>query len=287
MKKFKFLGLLSVFSLLFTCFWYCDFINWLTYVWNITNNDTSSVYYTTFGDIWFPDVDSLFCIYVKSANTQYTLSIGSNLDNIRLRRSDFWCFYYWEWSQSIYLTITNSNWNAGVVFDFDIYSLPFDFSIISWDPVVDMSVVKDWVIDDYSIPYDKKLNLYLDSNIDYTFNQWVSYSFELESVWWICTWWLSTLYINDIRHQSMPFIYVNIPEEFNWDYSTWINDFTIDVEWYNTDSNYIAWIIDTQKNKPSQSDFNNIITEIIPLFVPWLVIILFIYFVFRFLKKIF
>lgn len=122
----------------------------------------------------------------------------------------------------------------------------------------------------------------------YCLNNWLCPSNEC--TWWNSSWWIawsSALYINGINHQSAPLIDITIPEEFDWDY-TWNNElFELDVKWYNTDSDYIAWIINTQKSTPSNDDFNNIITWLIPLFVPWLVIILFITFVFRFLKKLF
>ena len=43
----------------------------------------------------------------------------------------------------------------------------------------------------------------------------------------------------------------------------------------------------TQKEIPNEIDFNNTVSVLLPLFVPGLVLILFIYFIFRLLKKIF
>lgn len=106
---------------------------------------------------------------------------------------------------------------------------------------------------------------------------------------WLCweiSTWLSTLYINDIRHESKPFIYINIPEEINWDYTWDIEQISIDVEGYNKDTDYINSVISSQISKPTSEDLWNLI-NVVTKFVPWLVIILFIYFVFRFIKKIF
>lgn len=97
----------------------------------------------------------------------------------------------------------------------------------------------------------------------------------------------SALFINDIQHIGNSIIDITIPEEINWDYyNTW-DIFELNVSWYNVDTEYIANIIENQKTYPSDVDFNNIITDLIPKFIPWLVIILFLYFVFRFVKKIF
>ena len=102
---------------------------------------------------------------------------------------------------------------------------------------------------------------------------------------WDVQW--SALFINDIQHIWAPLINITIPEEFEWNY-TWSNDeFDLDVVWYNVDTEYIDWIIRTQKTTPDSYDFNNIVSNLIPLFVPWLVIVLFLWFIFRFIKKIF
>lgn len=97
----------------------------------------------------------------------------------------------------------------------------------------------------------------------------------------------SNLVINDIWHESKPFIYVNIPEEIDWDYTGNSYSFTLDVGGYNTDSDYIAWIITTQKSVPDSEDFRSIVINLVPLLVPWFVIILFLYFIFRLIKKLF
>ena len=103
------------------------------------------------------------------------------------------------------------------------------------------------------------------------------------------SWWVSSLYINDILHVGAPFIYMDIPQEIGWDYvyTQWWTNMIIDVEWYNVDYDKIEGIVNTQSYTPDEYDLNSIITNVIPLFVPWLVIILFIYFIFRLIKKIF
>jgi len=102
---------------------------------------------------------------------------------------------------------------------------------------------------------------------------------------WDVQW--SSLFINNIQHIWAPLININIPEEISWDYTSSTGSFDLDVEGYNVDADYIEWVINIQNSKPTTEDFNKIITQVIPLFVPWLVIILFIYFVFKFIKKIF
>lgn len=102
---------------------------------------------------------------------------------------------------------------------------------------------------------------------------------------WDIQW--SALFINNIQHIWKPIINITIPQEINWDYTTTWDLFDLSVVWYNVDYDKIEWVINTQSTIPTKDDFNKIVSEVIPLFVPWLIIILFIYFVFRFIKKIF
>ena len=81
--------------------------------------------------------------------------------------------------------------------------------------------------------------------------------------------------------------YVYLPEYlgYNYEYSNWSDlDFTV---WVATDTWYINNINAIQNSKPSQWDLNKLVSEVLPLFVPWLAVILLLYFIFRFIKKIF
>lgn len=103
---------------------------------------------------------------------------------------------------------------------------------------------------------------------------------------WTWTNW-SALFVNNIQHLWKPIINITIPDEISWDYNSTWDLFDLSVVGYNQDSDYIESIINLQNTKPTEDDFNKIVSEIIPLFVPWLLIIAFIYFIFRFIRKIF
>lgn len=148
-------------------------------------------------------------------------------------------------------------------------------------------LVYDWILSSETFINTWWFSVYIPDNM-YSYSNWT-----LNVIWWECTWnvnyswnW-SELFINEIQHPSAPIINITIPEEFDWSY-TW-NDETYDVSisWYNVDTQYIDWIIRNQTTLPNDVDFNNIVKFLLPAFVPWLVIILFLVFVFRFLKKIF
>ena len=102
---------------------------------------------------------------------------------------------------------------------------------------------------------------------------------------WDISW--SSLYINDIQHISSENIIITIPSEISWDYTWDDTNFELTISWYNVDPEYIEWVINSQNALPTKDDLNNIVSYLIPLFVPWLIIILFIYFVFKLIKKVF
>lgn len=112
------------------------------------------------------------------------------------------------------------------------------------------------------------------------------------SWWWSCncpSGWVSNLFINDIFHPWAFNVVINIPEEIDRDYaytSSWQN-FNLDVVWYNVDYTKVQDQIDIQSFKPSDEDLSIIVSQVLPLFIPWLVIILFLYFIFKFIRKIF
>lgn len=120
--------------------------------------------------------------------------------------------------------------------------------------------------------------------IDSCNSEYCELNWLCEVIWWS---WSSTLYINDVRHESAPFIYVNIPEEFKRDYLTWEQEFTINVEWLNGDQDYINWIIDVNSYRPSSEDFTQTFVWWLTLIFPYIIITAVILFIRRFIRKIF
>lgn len=128
----------------------------------------------------------------------------------------------------------------------------------------------------------------LESEIDnqYCEDHWYCPLINSWDIIWSWDNW-SALFINEIQHPSAPLINITIPEEFDWTYTWDEEEYDVVVNWYNVDTEYIDWIIRNQTTLPDKTDFNKAISELVPLLVPWLVIILFLYFVFRSIKKIF
>ena len=266
------LVILAIVSVFIACT-EADYLDWLTYIWNISNTDTNSVYTTTFWTIWYPDQTSLFCIHVNDDNndTLYTLSVWAT-NNIRLRRADFWCFYYSAWSQTATIVISNSNWNWWVAFDFDIYKLSTDFSITSWNP---------WYT---SLQCQTEYNLIPISSVD---QNYCTTNNLCPSNGWVCSslTGVSTLYINDILHVWSPFIYMNIPEEIGWDYAytQWGTNMFIDIEWYNVDYDKMHEILEVQNYKPTSEDFSQVVSNLTP-YVKILVFVLFVFIIWKWIK---
>ena len=120
--------------------------------------------------------------------------------------------------------------------------------------------------------------------IDSCNSEYCELNWLCETIWWS---WSSTLYINDVWHEAAPFIYVNIPDEIKRDYLTWINEFTINVEWLNGDQDYINWIIDVNSYRPTSEDFTQTFVWWLTLIFPYIIITAVILFIRRFIRKIF
>lgn len=114
---------------------------------------------------------------------------------------------------------------------------------------------------------------------------WLISPSDCPSSWtWDIMW--SSFWVNNRQVLWWRNIFLYLPDFLNWDYTYIDEDLEINVE-NEWNYEYMQGVIDNQTTLPNKTDLNNIITGIIPLFVPWLIIILFIYFIFRFIKKVF
>lgn len=102
---------------------------------------------------------------------------------------------------------------------------------------------------------------------------------------WNVQW--SALYVNDIQHLGKPNIFINIPDVIDWDYISTGDDFTLNVSGYAVDTEYIEWVIAVNSYQPTSEDFTNIFVSGLTLVFPYIVIVLFIVFIRKLIKKIF
>jgi len=213
---------------------------------------------------------------------------------------DFYCFtnvnncsqlWYnvWTWNQNA--TTMPTNYNPSLYWQPDAYG----FCVDKWTKVgfwrsttCDIQVTKiKWSLMS-SLECQSEYSLIPVSSVDQNYCE----TNNLCPSCSVCPdwdWSLTDLYINNILHVWAPTILMNIPEEIDWDYAytSWWNIMNIDVVGYNVDYEKMQETIDIQNYKPSNEDLSNVITNVIPLFVPWLCIILLLYFIFKFIKKIF
>lgn len=101
---------------------------------------------------------------------------------------------------------------------------------------------------------------------------------------WDLQW--SALYINNIQHLWKPNIFITIPEEINWDYTSEWDDFDLIVSGYNVDAEYIEWVINKQNYIPTTEDLTEVFSNL-GSFGGLLVVCLFVILVFYMFKKIF
>lgn len=96
----------------------------------------------------------------------------------------------------------------------------------------------------------------------------------------------SNIYINNILHPWRQFVNIEIPDYITWDYSVGDDDFNLYV-WSGYDVDYIESVIDINSYRPTSDDFTNVFVSGLTLVMPYIVIVLFIIFVRKLLKRIF
>ena len=103
-----------------------------------------------------------------------------------------------------------------------------------------------------------------------------------EALSWDTQW--SALYINEIQHNSAWIINITIPEEISWDYTWDEENFYLQVNGYNVDTEYIDSIIRTQNYKPTSEDFTNLVWLLGP-YMKIIVFCVFIFIIWAWIKK--
>lgn len=249
----KLLWLLTFMLVWLINFWYCDFFNYPTIEWtlNLSTYSRNFEIITNWENVcvYWVLVDYLW-VYDWSPQNWWEYLWSVNQWYIYCNTEDYWV------RNNYTENLTVLYWNKPITSSLDCQ---IEYNLIPISSVDQNYCVSNWLCPS--------------SNCSWNVNTW--------DIQW------SALYINQIQHVSAPVINIDIPEEISRDYESDDEEFNLTIWGYNVDTEYIEWVINLQNSKPNQVDLNYIIQVIIPLFVPWLVVILFIYFVFRFIKKIF
>lgn len=301
MKKFKFLGSLFIWLIWLISFWYCEYL-WLDFItawnrieipawWTSVQVNLSDLSNWTAITKWMP-----YCMHyriTRLSNWNYvnaTSNAFSFIFSIWPVSDYYWWFTKirfvpWNWMNQWFVcwfvisqwTLSYLTWNFTE--QGNSYSIYVDYEIYKNNWFVDPG----WSCTNYTseeCQQEYSLMPITSCNSEYCWLNWLCPEYTGST--------MSELYINWINHLSAPVINLLIPLEYQWDYEYTWDVMNINLSWENNvDYEYIDNIIRTQKSIPDSSDFENIITNLVPLFVPWLVIILFLIFIFRFIKKIF
>lgn len=250
------LVLLAIFWLLFACT-KADLVLYNSY------DITQSVWWNYSTDDIIPAWHSLYCVKNKTCSS----------NGLYVFLNDYWRRYYQSWNGFSYWVC----WTDNIVL----------YSMTAWGCTFVVDVYDFWYYSsqqcqsEYNlIPIDEVDSSYCESN-----NLCLSSSDPIDCP----NVWVSNVFINDLFHPWAFNIVMNIPQEIDRDYAytnSW-NNMNIDIVGYNVDYEKMQEVIDTQNYKPNSDDLSTIVSQIVPLFVPWLCIILLLYFIFRFIKKIF
>lgn len=265
MKKFL-LSLVISFVWLIS-FWYCQ-TTWLTKWteqtrWNqdyyITEDTTVSV--SNWTTAFFhnnSDYDIVLCVINKDSTSVQG--------------------YYAQWSFSI------NGWSNNHLCYFMPYSENTRYSYMYWGAFeVDITLVSSPMT---SLDCQNEYNLIPISSVDQNYcetnNLCPSWDWSCEE--WDWNW--SALYINNIQHQSAPLINVDIPDYIYWDYSSDEDEFNLYVG-SGYDQDYIDNVIAINSYQPTSQDFTDVFVSGLTLVMPYIVIVLFIIFIRKLIKRIF
>lgn len=98
----------------------------------------------------------------------------------------------------------------------------------------------------------------------------------------------SSFFVNNFQVQGARNIYLFMPDFLNWDYTYIDNWNTLNIEVENQgDEDYIQSVIDINSYRPTSEDFTGVFVSGLTLVMPYIVIVLFIIFVRKMIKKIF
>lgn len=98
----------------------------------------------------------------------------------------------------------------------------------------------------------------------------------------------STVIINGINHDTASVLQVNIPAEFERDYTNTWDIMTINISWYNVDNEYMEQIIAQTELTPTAEDMWTLVNWLqayLPYFFIWLICVFFIWLVKKFFKS--
>ena len=279
--------------------WYIsDYIPWnILFSWS---KSFSSAWYTNMFNYW--DYGAwTYCLKFSSTSPQ-TLSMWfangwttapTNLYSLYNDQYWNWICLYWN---KPYLNVKlNSSSNT---IDYEVYKLTdlldsqFNCPVSSWGgSSCNTWAILSWYILVSSINQSYCVNNWLCPSCPTIDEEYCINNFNLisPSSCPVCSGGVSnwsSLWINNIQHLWASNIYMSIPEEISRDYSysnSW-EIMEVDVEGYNVDYDYINNVVEIQKYKPSDEDFNNIVW-ILAQYMPIIVIFIGLLFLYKLLKK--
>ena len=98
----------------------------------------------------------------------------------------------------------------------------------------------------------------------------------------------SSFFVNSHQVQGAENIYLFLPDFLNWDYTYIDSGTTLNIEVENEgDTEYIQSVIDINSYRPTSEDFTSVFVNGLTWIMPYIVIVLFIIFIRKLLRKIF
>ena len=305
-------------SLFVSFVWLVGFSNWINLNWIDTFIATWTFTVPTItANYWFTSVYDTnntffknYCIYVDNVSSYWDIIVRFDASSSRTASSTIQGWFLLEPSFSYEFSndfnIFCTNWarryywfsypksSAWITFDYYIFdSTQLNNKINNLESNLDLCKSDLSECQNSSCQSDL-----LQCQSDYTscssslWNCWTSLN-SCQNALWNCmqgnywTWinW-SILNINWIEFPWKPLINVNIPDYITWDYSSTDANFDLNVG-SGYDQDYIDSIISINSYRPTSEDFTNVFVSGLTLIFPYIVIVLFIIFVRKLIRRIF
>ena len=261
-----------------------NFENYLIATWYVENTRTSNTAFTIYENT--DQVDENFCLKIKNfswnanSNRAFIYWWWTQPNNSTLSVQVFTPYYWLDWN------FFCSWWNkqyfnvvayAQTSFDYEIYDL-WSFLNANNNNYTSLQCQTEYNL----IPIEDVTKNYCEVNFDL-----IDPLDCPSSPSWSGDVSRSALYIDNVQYSGSPNIYININDLLEYSMTYVSGSAVVDVNGYSYDTWYMADILTIQEYHPTTEDFTTSFVSFLTFALPYVVVILFVVFVRKLIRKIF
>lgn len=277
MKYFKKFILLGIFALFWVCFCNTTYAIWKNFVDSNTQTISAWNSYTT-NYTW------IYCYMSNNSTCNRYVKPYDPITNEEITWITYSAYAIYCLNENAILTNTHSSNSCTIRFytQFNNISTIFSWYCPSCPSCPDQYTSLECQTEYNLIPIEDVTKNYCEVNFDLIdpLDCPSSPSWSGDVSW-------SALYIDNIQYSGAPNIYININDllEYSMTYVSW--SAVVDVVWYSYDTWYMSDILTIQEYHPTWEDFTVSFVSFLTYALPYVVVILFVVFVRKLIRKIF